>query len=146
MPRLPSEKDFAPCGDLDAQDAWRNFGGLTLEAAQEKLAENPDCYCWDFYWMGSKAFAFYYPVIDAFLRESAARGEANCFHASSLGYAIKWQFTGAGLRAVKHLAPRALDLAHFVLANIDLFDPDREPELDVAGAWRRLEEHLRKVA
>jgi hypothetical protein len=34
---LPTELDFDPLhGDLDAQCAWRNFGGLTLDEAHAK--------------------------------------------------------------------------------------------------------------
>ncbi len=37
---LPSERDFDPYGgDLDAQCAWRNFGGLTLEEATRRFRE-----------------------------------------------------------------------------------------------------------
>lgn len=44
-PNLPSERDFDPYGgDLDAQCAWRNFGGLTLEEAIRRFRERPEIY------------------------------------------------------------------------------------------------------
>ncbi|MBL8820867.1 MAG: hypothetical protein JNL96_20010 [Planctomycetaceae bacterium] len=66
---LPTEADFDPYGgDLDAQCAWRNFGGLTLDEATNKFRERPEIYQEDFMFMGGKAFAFYFPVVEAYLR------------------------------------------------------------------------------
>lgn len=62
---LPTEKDFDPIGgSLDAQSAWKHFGGLTLEEVNRKFRENPFYYEEAFMWMGGKAFDFYFPVID----------------------------------------------------------------------------------
>ncbi len=68
---LPTEQHFDPYGgDLDAQCAWRNFGGLTIEEAKVKFCEHPEIHQEDFMFMGGKAFAYYYPVIDSYLRET----------------------------------------------------------------------------
>ena len=68
--KLPEEKDFDPWnGFLDAQCAWKNFGGLNLCEAFEKFCDNPLKYQEDFMFMGPKAFAYYYPVLDKYLRE-----------------------------------------------------------------------------
>ncbi|MEM9646820.1 MAG: hypothetical protein AAF989_17650, partial [Planctomycetota bacterium] len=71
MSQLPSEHDFDPHqGDLDAQYAWKHFGALTLEEAFRRFRENPEIYQEDFMHMGGRAFAFYFPVLDCFLRET----------------------------------------------------------------------------
>jgi hypothetical protein len=58
--KLPTETDFDPYqGDLDAQCAWKNFGGLTLGEAFVKFEESPETYQEDFMFMGGKAFARY---------------------------------------------------------------------------------------
>ena len=68
--KLPSEGDFDPYhGCLDAQCAWRNFGGLDLDSAYRKFCENPSYYQEDFMFMGPAAFTFYFPVVDRYLRE-----------------------------------------------------------------------------
>jgi hypothetical protein len=62
---LPTERDFDPWhGNLDAQCAWRHFGGLTLDQAHARFRENPLGYQEDFMFMGPVAFAFYFPVIE----------------------------------------------------------------------------------
>lgn len=70
-PGLPSESDFIThpeTPNLDQVRAWRNFGGLTLEEAKAQFAENPIYYQEDFMWMGTNAFAFYFPVVDWWLQ------------------------------------------------------------------------------
>ncbi len=56
---LPTERDFDPYGgELDAQCAWKNFGGPTLDEAHAKFREHPECYREKLMAMGGKAFAY----------------------------------------------------------------------------------------
>jgi len=70
---LPELKDFTeftpPEDDLDGFHAWKQFGGLTVAEAYTKFLERPDLYQEDFMMMGSRAFLFYFPVIDRYIRE-----------------------------------------------------------------------------
>jgi len=70
---IPGLTDFTitdrPEDDLDGMAAWRTFGGLTLDAAYERLRENPEAHQEAFMWMGDRAFAFYLPVVERYLRE-----------------------------------------------------------------------------
>ena len=61
--RLPTKADFVSHPeDLDQICAWEHFGGLTLDQAKTRFAENALYYQEDFMFMGTKAFLFYFPV------------------------------------------------------------------------------------
>jgi hypothetical protein len=143
-PLLPTERDFVPHDeDLDAQCAWQNFGGLTLDEANRKFREAPESYQEDFMFMGGKAFAFYYPVIDGFLRETPEIPEDERYdrRAWILAHCIANQFERSTLPHVRHLKNEILDLAGFVRRNIALFGESGD-ELDVDVAWEQLERRL----
>lgn len=66
---IPSLGDFLEDhGCLDAHEAWKNFGGLTLNEAYEKLWSRPEIYLGDFAHMGERAFAHYFEVLERFVR------------------------------------------------------------------------------
>ena len=68
---IPTERDFLEDhGCLDARCAWENFGGLSLDEAFKKFCENPLSYGEDFMFMGEFAFAYYFPVLDRYVREA----------------------------------------------------------------------------
>ena len=143
---LPTERDFDPYGgDLDAQYAWRNFGGLTLEEANKRFRENPEVYQEDFMFMGGTAFGFYFPVIDGFLRDTSDKFEDDDRQAWILAHCIMNQFQGEVVPEVRRLVPGVLELAEFVLTHIRLFAPsDTEEQHRIAGAWLELKDHVRQ--
>ena len=118
---LPREADFDPFGsDLDAQSAWRNFGGLSLQDAYTKFCENPEVYQEDFMFMGSRAFHYYFPVVDEYLR-SARASEAYNDCQAVLGSCIAAQFDWKGAQVTATLRGRISDLCDFILGNQDRF-------------------------
>jgi hypothetical protein len=73
---LPTFTDFTgatgpptqrSCGD--AFDAWKNFGGLTVDEAYQRFCENAERYQEDFMFMGDAAFVFCFPVVEKYIRE-----------------------------------------------------------------------------
>jgi hypothetical protein len=145
---LPIELDFDPfLGDLDAQCAWRNFGGLTLEEAHAKFEECPESYQEDFMFMGGKAFAFYYPVIEQFLRETVTIPENERGDRQSwiLPQCIKNQLEGRGKSYVLPLKDAILDLCAFMIENICLFADDWSDPVEIENQWRDLRQLLLKV-
>jgi hypothetical protein len=76
---LPTIQDFTctsnPKDDLDGFTAWEHFGGLTLDEADRKFNENAEFYQEDFMFMGGRAFAFYYSVLDRYIREVESKNE-----------------------------------------------------------------------
>ncbi len=142
---LPTERDFDPFrGDLDAQCAWKNFGGLSIDQAKAKFCENPLNYQEDFMWMGGKAFAYYFPVIEDYLR-SATDVDDDDHEAWILSHCIQMQFDESNLSHVRHLAAQVIDLADFVRDNIRRFGADDNERKHVADAWAELVRHIRTV-
>lgn len=142
---LPTEQHFDPYGgDLDAQCAWRNFGGLTIEEAMVKFCEHPEIYQHDFMFMGGKAFAYYYPVIDSYLRETPLlppedRGDRETW---ILPKCIKNQFQGWNYPHVRHLKGSVLHLCDFVRKNLTLFGSDAAELNKIDEQWASLQKHL----
>jgi hypothetical protein len=142
---LPTEKDFDPWrGNLDAQWAWRNFGGLTLEAAKEKFPQKPECYQEDFMSIGSRAFSFYFPVIETYLIDTPVEYEGWDRCAWILAHAIKSQLQRETKSIVLHLLPRIRHLILFVRQNIERFDNEAEGQSRILLAWTELDEVVRQ--
>lgn len=140
---LPNETDFDPYhGDLDAQCAWKNFGGLTLDEAFARFEECPETYQEDFMFMGGKAFAFYFPVIDRFLRRTIElpAGQRGDRQSWILPQCIKNQFEGREFRLVQHLRQPVLELCGFMLQNIHLFADDWSDVTEIERQWHELKQ------
>src|SRR5438046_1075541 len=107
QPSLPTELDFNPWGPdaLDAQRAWRNFSGLTLDKAAKKFRERPCTYQEDFMFMGTKAFVFYFPIIEDYLREIGSAYEGDDHEAWILAHCILNQFEAKPGRDLVQLIP-----------------------------------------
>lgn len=140
---LPTERDFDPWnGDLDAQCAWKHFGGLTLSEAHAKFRENPLYYQEDFMFMGGRAFAYYFPVVEEHLRTVFETGSAGDHESWILAHCIHSQFAAGTLAHVRHLAPQVIELAGFVRNNIHRFGVDDSERQRVADAWSELVTHV----
>jgi hypothetical protein len=88
---LPTESDFLEDhGCLDAQCAWKNFGGLTLDQAYERFCDNPLHYQEDFMFMGEPAFTFYFPVLDRYVREGIRDRDEDRFEYLSILRDVIW--------------------------------------------------------
>jgi hypothetical protein len=142
---LPTERDFTPFNDLDAQWAWKQFGGLSRTKAYERFLENPLCRQEDFMFMGGAAFAYYYPVIERYLYEAAEQsGEPDDREAWILAKGIQIQFSGELLH-LRHLAPRILALAKFVRSNLPLYESESDGQQRIDAAWAELESHVTNI-
>jgi hypothetical protein len=130
---------------LDAQNAWANFGGLNLLEAKARFRENPLCYQEDFMFMGGKAFAYYFPVIEEHLRSAPAIFAGDNYEAGILPQCIGFQFDGENLAHARHLGERVIELADYVRGNILRFGENDEERQDVAHAWAELV-HLVRAA
>lgn len=95
--------------------------------------------------MGGRAFAYYYPVIDAYLRSIPDIESCDDHQACILAHGIKQQFESENLPHVRHLAPRVIELANFVTENSRRFGNDDEERRRVTDAWTALVRHLNAV-
>ena len=94
--------------------------------------------------MGGKAFAFYYPVIDQFLRKTLElpvdeRGDRQSW---ILPKCIRGQFDGTNRRYVAGLKPSVLKLCDFILQHIEYFVDDWDDLSEIETNWRELQEHV----
>jgi hypothetical protein len=144
---LPTERDLDPWnGYPDAQCAWQHFGGLTLGQAEARFRESPDYYQEDFMFMGGKAFAYYFPVIENYLRTIPDVDCDDDHNAWILAHCIRNQFSGDNLTQVRHLGPRVIRLAEFLREEIHRFGIDDGERQRVATAWTELVEHVKATA
>lgn len=143
---LPSQSDFDPVGcDLDAQSAWNNFGGLTMAEAYEKFLTVPESYQEDFMFMGSRAFAYYFPVVDRYLRTvSLAPSDLGDCEASILGSAIANQLHPNHAPLPASLLREIENLHAFVTQNVPRYAATPKDERRIRREWKHVVEALAK--
>lgn len=143
---LPTESDFVEHPeDLDQIFAWRHFGRLTLDEAKARFAEMPIAYQEDFMAMGTNAFAFYFPVIDWWLRSVPEDEDPyDDSEAWILAKGLECQFRPDAAKRLRPLIPAVLDLAAHVTANVRRFG-DEDDQQRVHQAWTKLVDHVRSL-
>lgn len=107
-----------------------------------KFCEHPMYYQEDFMFMGGIAFAYYFPVIETYIRNAPDTEPFGDHEAWILAKGIEIQFSGDNLAHVRHLKDRVVTLANFVHENIDRFGDDGEERQRVADAWCELVGHI----
>jgi hypothetical protein len=146
---LPTRSDFNPWGPgaLDAECAWRNFGGSTLAEAHSKFRERPDVFQEDFMFMGGKAFAFYFSVVEDYLREVPdEENEGDDRKSWILAKCIQNQFEANTAHHVLHLSGRVIALSLFIRNNLRLFGYDEVERKRIADAWEELEAQVQAAS
>ena len=145
MTMLPKEFDFDPYGGcLDAQSAWRSFGGLTVDEAYKKFCERPEVYQEDFMFMGWTAFRFYFPVIEKWLSEAVPEDETDDFEAWIIGCAVESQIEDNDeIDGTMHY--RIMALCDFVIDRFDGLDIDKKEKKRVLKQWQRTKEILERT-
>jgi len=139
---LPSESDFDPYGGcLDAQSAWKHFGGLDLDSAYRKFCENPVFYQEDLMFMGPTAFRFYFPVVDRYLREIRNDDEFGDCEAWILGKAIAAQLE---TDANDELLMSIDRLCSYVRAHLAQYASSLRDQKRVDKAWVSVENRVSK--
>ncbi len=140
---LPGEVDFDPLGGcLDAQCAWRHFGGKSLREAYDLLSTKPIHFLEDFMWMGPSAFTYYFPVIDGFVREVVGDPEQE-IEVASAGAAVGAQFDGPQGRFLDSLVEEVEQLLEFVALHYRRYVP---PSKGHRSILRAVEEAAKRVA
>lgn len=142
--QLPTQHDFNPWGDVtDAETAWQHFGGLTLDEAYARFCEAPMYYQEDFMFMGGEAFAYYFPVIEKYLRSvPEVNPDGDDYQAWILAKAIEDQFDGDYAHHVQHLKERVLALAGFIGNHLSRFGGDEADRERIGDAWSELAAHV----
>jgi hypothetical protein len=137
-PESPSlvEADFDPHGgDLDAQSAWKTFGGKTLVEAYELFLTNPLHFQEDYMWMGARAFDYYFPVVDEHLRAANAEQEWEDHEVGILGSCLFFQLKVESQKPSIQTQREMAELAEFVLANLGNFVPSMKEQGRIRQEW-----------
>ena len=133
---LPTEQDFDPhAGDLDAQSAWHHFGGLSVAEALAKFREDPLSYQEDFMFMGGRAFVFYFPVLDTYLREFRPT-ECDDSWAAIIGSGVALQMTWPTAHFLLPLHGAIRSLADYVCSHAELLATDPHEQSRIVQNWQ----------
>ena len=124
FPSLPTKEDFAPQDSLDGRYAWKMFGGCTPAEAQKVFEADPSNRIWDFQYMGDRAFAHYFYVLENHVRQRHAptanfrrRMDVDPLRYGVIAARINNRFTGRVSPEISLLSKRVADLTTFVLEN-----------------------------
>ena len=143
---LPQEKDFDPAdGDLDAQCAWKNFGGLNLEEADKRFIENPLYYQEDFMFMGWVAFEYYFPVIEKYLIETHLVAENDDSETWILGCVIESQIRANKEKIAVTFLKNLKNLCHSIIQKYTNSMLPKDEKDEVLTQWKKIEQHLKQI-
>lgn len=138
------ERDFDEFnGDLDAQSAWKHFGLKTLLEAYTLFLSNAFYYGEDFMWMGARAFDYYFPVLDEYLRRAEADDEWDDREAEYLGTCVVSQFEMLGKKITVETQAEIANLAEFVLDNLGLYAPRPKAQGEIRRSWKAVQAKLK---
>ena len=92
--------------------------------------------------MGTAAFAYYFPVLEKFLHNVPDIEHDGDNEAWIISRGILTQFNSKDTSKIEHLKRRAIDLAKYVLDNIGRFGGDDKERKRVTNSWQQLIEQL----
>lgn len=97
--------------------------------------------------MGGRAFDYYYPVIDRFLRDTLllSGDEIDDRQSWILPQCIRYQFEGKNLPYVRNRKREILELCDFMLSNIRVFAWAWDPPSEIESQWTQLRSHLQNL-
>lgn len=73
----PSKAAFGDPADFDVRRAWKSLGGLSLDDAFNKFAQNPFGQVDYFRWIAPAAFIFYFPVVLRYVTGDQSPGDSD---------------------------------------------------------------------
>ena len=141
----PKMSDFDPCGGcLDAQNAWRHFGGLSIPEAYTRFCEAPESYQEDFMFMGTDAFLYYFPVIERYILESRVDDDENQEVEAMwiLAHCIGQQFEDREVQRNDSLRLSIRQLIDHVRNNLSQYCSERVDQQHVDMAWEELQSKI----
>ena len=143
---LPTEQDFDPFGGCqDSQHAWRSFGGLTIVDALALFRENPIHHQEAFMFMGGRAFVFYFPVLDTFLREFRLAEHEDDSQAAIIGSCVAAQFRWPTASYLVPIHAAIRSLAAYVCSHTELLAADADEQRKIARDWQAVYSALDSV-
>jgi hypothetical protein len=138
---LPTKKDFDPWGDLDAQWAWKNFGGLTIDSAYNKFCTYPETYQEDFMFMGPTAFSFYFSIIEKYMSTVQPEDEFDDCSGWIIGCGVEIQLENIESECLKQRVLRLVDIVINRFINFPIEDDDK---LRVIEKWKEIKTKIQR--
>jgi hypothetical protein len=136
---LPRASDFDHTGcDLDGQEAIRIFCGMPLEQAYNVFMEHPEIHIENFMHMGAKAFAYYFPVIDRYLRETRSNCKLADCNTDILASVIEIRLDDITLTRSAELLLEIRSLTDFVQAYSSRFSGSKITRKRIRDKWARI--------
>ena len=98
-------------------------------------------------WMGTKAFLFYFPVIETFLREADGSDPLDDRQSWILAHAVLTQLKEHGFQVpIRSRDESRGRIAQFVRKNLVLFSQEPKSQSRLDAAWHEVEIALREEA
>ena len=135
---LPTAVDFYSGPNTEAAFAWERFGGKSLSEAYDFFMEAPEIWGEDFAWMFPKAFEYYFPVVDKYLREIDEDGDlVSCSDdAWIFGCRIASQFHWKdGTKPPTYVVDEIADLSSFIKTQY-------RDEREVMDSWSKVDREV----
>ena len=122
MTTIPTKKDINPTpGNLDELTALKHFNGKSQSEAANLFFECPTYYEEDLKWMGSKAFAFYFPSMEPYLLSEASEDDSDIINALANTLQIRLKQDPQSIKGCLVPALRILD---YISENMQKFNVD----------------------
>jgi hypothetical protein len=138
---LPTRDDFG--GGPDAETAWQHFGGKDLEEACAIFARCPEVYTDDVMWMGERAFQFYFPIVDRYLRARSplqAEDDPPIVSIKFLGCCIQFHFHCH--EDMTGLHGQIIQLCDYVNSHLDHYTLKPEEQEEARSYWIDLRQQV----
>ena len=94
--------------------------------------------------MGSRAFEYYFPVVDRYLREVSGGEDSDGFQAAILGTGIALQFDWKDSALTGTVVSEIEELSAFVQAYPARFSPEPGEQSRIEVAWKEVDEKIAK--
>ncbi|MCB1098663.1 MAG: hypothetical protein R3F19_25720 [Verrucomicrobiales bacterium] len=145
---VPAAAEFFVGPGTDAAYAWERFGGKSLSEAYLIFMECPECYGEDFGWILPKAFDYYFPIIDKYLREIDVNDEEHWTELDGLqawifGCRVQSQFHWKdGTKPSPALASEIAELSTFVQTNAERYSNQADEQARIREAWLKVDHEI----
>jgi hypothetical protein len=140
---LPTYGDFG--SGLDEENAFKHFGGLSLERAYERFLKSPEVYQEDFMDMGPVAFTFYFPIVERYLYTIKAQRRYYDCEAAILATDFLFQLSEPKIFQNKELLFRLIRLTDYVIANLGQYALQGDEQIRIWESWEELRAKLNEL-
>jgi len=118
----PTYEEMVPIkGDLDAESAWRIFGGLSIDDACKLFDGEGLNRTEDLMFMGSQAFCYYVKAAIQYLYSDASKDDEEMISGFVSTCEFKMEHE---LEQIKEVAPDIGDACRHILKRNDVFSPN----------------------